>query len=173
MEQRSISKKVCLLGDSGVGKTSLIRRYVHNQFDDMYVMTFGAKVSSKNIRLYTETEEILVTLSIWDIVGDHSRRSLQEKHFDNASGGLIVCDCTRDITYEHLGDWVNTFRKIVPDGKLIFLLNKIDIRDKAVVSIEDLSETARRYHGKYFETSAKTGENVEMAFRTLAEKMVT
>jgi len=171
-EKREISKKVCLLGDSQVGKTSLIRRYVHDQFDDMYIMTFGAKVSSKNLNLYTDEEEITVSLAIWDIVGEHTRRFLQATHYKGSAGALIVCDCTRNTTYDHLESWIEAFNQAAPYGKYVFLLNKIDLQTKAEVKLEDIKSISDKYNGDYFETSAKTGENVEIAFKKLTEKMV-
>lgn len=172
MEKREITKKVCLLGDSQVGKTSLIRRYVHDQFDDMYIMTFGAKVSSKNLNLYTDEEEIALSLGIWDIVGEHSRRSLQASHYKGSAGALVTCDSTRHITLEHLEDWVDAFMDVTENPKFVFLLNKIDLHDRAEVTYEDVKHISARYCAECFATSAKTGENVESAFKTLAEKIV-
>jgi small GTP-binding protein len=172
MKKREIMKKVCLLGDSQVGKTSLIRRYVHDQFDDMYIMTFGAKVSSKNVKLYTDEEEITVTLAIWDIIGEHGRRYLQASHYKGASGALVVCDCTRSQTFDHLSDWVHAFHQTSPDGKLVFLMNKIDLQDTRRVTLEDLGDIGEVYKSSFFASSAKTDENVELAFKTLSEDMV-
>ena len=172
MEKKEIMKKICLLGDSGVGKTSLIRRYVYDIFHDMYIMTFGAKVTRKDIRLYTDREEIVLTLGIWDIVGEHSRRNLQAEHYKGSSGALIVCDCTKRESLEHLTDWSEAFLRVAPQVKLVFLLNKIDLKERAVVKTDDLIEICEKHKAKSFETSAKTGENVEKAFKNLAEEMV-
>ena len=172
MEKREISKKICLLGDSSVGKTSLIRRYVYDMFSDQYIVTFGAKVSSKEMRLYTDDEEYDLSLAIWDIVGEHDRRFLQAAHYKGSSGALVVCDCTRKVTFDNIEDWVDALLQSASGAKIVFLLNKIDLKDRAAVGLDDYKYLISKYKADCHETSAKTGENVEQAFKTLAEKMI-
>lgn len=172
MELREFSRKVCLLGDSAVGKTSLIRRWVYDIFDDLYIVTFGTKVTTKKIEFKKLGERVEVTLTIWDIVGQKEYKRLQAAHYQGANGALLVCDVTRPETLDSLTYWITELQKVVGTVPLIFLANKIDLKDRIRVSPEDLKSFAEKYNSGYMFTSAKSGENVEMAFNHLAELMV-
>lgn len=173
MEKREITKKVCLLGDAAVGKTSSIRRYVFDQFDDMYIVTFGAKVSKKELTVIEGDDEYRLSLSIWDIVGDHDKRMLQGSHYTSSSGAIVICDCTRRNTFTFLSDWMDAFLLSAPGAKFAFLLNKIDLVDRAQVSLAELQVFAKDYDAVgVWETSAKTGQNIEEAFTALARALV-
>jgi len=108
MEEFDYQKKICLLGDPAVGKTSLIRRFIEDTFDENYISTIGTNVLSKLINLYfPETGETLrIKLLIWDIAGQKSISDIHASYYYGAEGALIVCDITRQDTLEHLPDWI-------------------------------------------------------------------
>ena len=175
MEKRAVhKKKVCLLGDSAVGKTSLIRKYVLDEFSDAYLTTIGTKTSKKEISLTVPEEEKTydVTLMIWDIMGQHSFRTiLKEAYFHGAHGGIVVCDLTRKDTLENIPGWIETLTGVVGDIPLVFIGNKCDLTDEAEFGLEDLETMARGYGVQAcYLTSAKDGSNVDNVFTTIAQE---
>ncbi len=169
VERQQMKVKICLVGEGAVGKTCLIRRFVHDQFDDRYISTLGAKVSKKEVVLKREDGEIDVDLTIWDIMGEKGfRELLKEAYFHGAQGVLAVCDMTRKETLEDVGDWIAAVVKVTGNIPITLVGNKIDLSDRQVVTEEDVRSAAASHEAKYILTSAKTGENVEKAFADLA-----
>lgn len=165
--------KICLLGDSAVGKTSLIRRFVVNKFDDKYLTTVGTKVSKKNINLIHDSNlNIALTLLIWDVLGQKEFRRLHSVFYQGAKGALIVCDVTRLETLESLPGWVESIHKTNGPIPLVFLANKIDLKEHYAFPITEFEAVSAKFDAPFFLTSAKTGENVEVAFNRIAERMV-
>lgn len=162
--QQEYNKKVCLLGDPGVGKTSLIRRFVEDGFSDKYIHTIGTKVSKKIVEFSDLNTR--VSLLTWDIVGQKSI-GLLESYFKGAAGALVVCDVTRDDTLSSVDDWVKNVRKVAGDVPIVVIANKSDLLENAVVDPQMVAIAARRYGAPYYMTSAKTGTNVELAFNAI------
>lgn len=169
-----IYKKICLVGDFGVGKTSLIRRYVEDKFSDKYLSTVGVKVSRKSIQLSAESDFEQLQLLIWDIEGKTKFKSIAPSYLQGASGAIIVADLTRQETIEHLQDHLNLFFQINPQGYAIITLNKSDL-----VTSEELSYLSQSYnYNSYpqviatYHTSAKTGASVEEIFYQLALRII-
>jgi len=158
--------KLCLLGDGAVGKTSLVRRFVFDVFDDKYLMSFGTKVSKKSLKV----GEANLDLMIWDILGQKSQESLHAAYYRGASGALAVCDFTRPETMRNLREWLDSFRSVVGDMPVIILGNKMDL-EKAFTSVE-LEAFAKEVGCRSLETSAKTGLNVESAFQELGKTVM-
>ncbi len=177
MEKRTThKKKVCLLGDSAVGKTSLIRKYVLDEFSDAYLTTIGTKTSKKKILLEFPENNMKsnVTLMIWDIMGQPSFRNiLKEAYFHGANGGIVVCDLTRKETLENISEWVETLTSVVGDIPLVFIGNKHDLDQQAEFGLEDIENVAKKYGDQScFLTSAKDGRNVDTVFTTIAREML-
>jgi len=166
MPPRNFILKVCLLGDGAVGKTSLVHRYVYDAFDDKYIMSFGTKVSKKTV----ETSDARVDLMIWDILGQRTHESLHNAYYRGAAGALAVCDFTRRQTLESLSSWVSGFREVVGEAPVILLANKSDLPRS--FTLEDVRSFGSSVGCEVLETSAKTGDNVEVAFSSLAAKML-
>jgi small GTP-binding protein len=158
--------KLCLLGDGAVGKTSLVRRFVFDVFDDKYIQTFGTKVSKKSMVIEGETMDLL----IWDILGQKTHESLHEAYYRGAAGALAVCDFTRPETMKNLKSWIGSFRSVVGDPPVLILGNKSDL-DKAY-SVADLKAFASSIGCEILETSAKTGLNVENAFAMIGKRLL-
>jgi len=158
--------KLCLLGDGAVGKTSLVRRYVYDVFDDKYLMSFGTKVSKKSLTI--EGSEL--NLMIWDILGQKSHEALHAAYYRGAAGALAVCDFTRPETMRNLKSWVGSFRSVVGQMPVIILGNKADLERRfTLVELEDFGKSV---DCPVLETSAKTGQNVERAFSEIGPRLL-
>jgi small GTP-binding protein len=173
-----VKKKVVLLGDSSVGKTSLVRRYVINEFHDHYIETIGTRISRKDMDLEVNGKDYSLSLQIWDVLGQKAYSSVQSKALVGMNGALLVADLTRKETLDSIeGYWVPTLKKVVTDAHLLFLANKRDLTSKAQFTLDDLNQISSKYaqsdKKNYFLTSAKTGENVEDAFLSLAQMMLS
>jgi small GTP-binding protein len=174
-----MKKKVCLIGDSRVGKTSLIKRYVNDEFDDKYIATIGAKISKKDMQVSIQNNsdnyEIMVTLSIWDLIGHRDREywSLLKRYYLNTDGALFVCDATSKSSLENLKEWITSLFNTIGVVPFLVLCNKSDLTDQMEVTPNDILELTNPYNSSYFLTSAKTGANVLDSFKQLSEVMAT
>jgi small GTP-binding protein len=166
--------KVCLVGEHAVGKTSLIRRYVLDEFDDRYIVTLGAKVSKKELMFGSEREAaVQMDMTIWDIMGSKGfRELLREAYFHGAQGIVAVCDVTRYDTLEDLDSWIESVFRTVGEIPVAFAVNKNDLRDQAAFSDDQVRQATEAFDAPFFYSSAKTGENVESVFRSLGEQIV-
>ncbi len=172
-EDKLLKAKICLVGDSQVGKTSLIRRYVHEEFDDAYISTLGAKISKKDITLDTEKGAYRVQMTVWDIMGEKGLTDLlKDSYFDGAGGLVAVCDLTRKDTLEGLEDWIMTSDAQVGRIPITFVGNKLDLKDEMNVATGEIQDYARTHESPYFLTSAKTGENVNAVFLEIAKRVL-
>ena len=174
LPMKSVKMKICLIGEEGVGKTSLIRRYVFSQFDEKYLRTVGTMVSKKVVEL-GPVEEKMYTLHmlVWDIMGRRDFMSLyKEAYFSRARGVLAVCDVTRPETLEHLNEWMEGITESVGEVPMIVLANKKDMAEHVRVEEDDILAFCEVHRAPYLLTSAKTGENVETAFAKIAEMAV-
>ncbi|MEW5759389.1 MAG: Rab family GTPase [Candidatus Thermoplasmatota archaeon] len=171
MVQREVIKKICLLGDGAVGKTSLIRKYVYDMFDDKYITTIGTKVTKKSIILRWKGEEIKMTLMVWDILGQKEHLSLHRVYYQGAEGALIVADATRVETIDSLPMWTDSFISVVGNKPFIFLLNKIDLISPNTYDYSKIENVSKRYNTHYMVTSAKVGLNVDKAFTGIGVKL--
>ncbi|MCK4717778.1 MAG: GTP-binding protein, partial [Thermoplasmata archaeon] len=162
--------KVCLLGEGAVGKTSLIRKYVYDAFDDEYIKSIGAKVTKK--RLEIPESNTMLTLMISDILGQMSNEDLHTSYLHGLRGAILVCDLTRRDTFKALERWIRIVHRVAEAPPMVIMGNKHDLTDKIEVKEAELAMLARKLGGVYFLASAKTGENVEKAFDLLGRKMV-
>ena len=167
---------MCLVGEGGVGKTSLIRRYVFNTFSDKYIATLGTKISKKTLILKDPRRrtQANVRLLIWDIMGQQGfRQMLQQAYFFGAQGIVAVCDVTRSETLDFLEDWINAVKTVTGDLPVTFLGNKSDLDSEIQTSLSALQSFASNYPNSYaYHSSAKSGQNVEMAFSTIGEEIL-
>lgn len=165
-----LSKKICLIGDPAVGKTSLVRRFVIDQFDDKYITTIGSKVTKKVVGLESEPgETTTMTLLIWDVMGQKDYVHVQNTAYGGAAGALIVCDITRFETYENMSLWIdNLTRGAGRKLPAVLIANKSDLVEQYAFHEAEMRLLSERFGAPTIITSAKTGEHVEDAFKTLA-----
>lgn len=149
-----------------MGKTSLVRRFVFDVFDDKYIQTFGTKVSKKSMTVEGETMDLL----LWDILGQKTHEALHEAYYKGAAGALAVCDFTRPETMKSLKGWLGSFRSVVGNRPVLILGNKSDLQKE--FAFKDLKEFAMSMGCEALETSAKTGLNVENAFATIGKRLL-
>jgi len=177
-ETRRMKTKVCLVGEAAVGKTSLIRRYVLEEFEDRYITTLGAKVSKKELSFEFPDREVTVQMdmTIWDIMGEKGFRDLlKEAFFHGARGVLAVCDITRYSTLKELDDWVQSVFNVVGAIPVVYAVNKVDLKDEVMILYGDkeIDQATRAFDASHFYTSAKTGERVEDVFRALGSAILS
>lgn len=172
----SISKKICLVGDFGVGKTSLIRRFVDRQFSDKYFSTVGVKISRKTVELeqVKQHEKLSVNLLIWDLEGSTKFKAIAPTYLQGASAAILVGDVSRQETIEHLADHLNLFLSVNPKGFIIIALNKSDLADEE--KLAKLLQMSNNYQQAQVlsiqPTSAKTGQAVDEIFKNIAYKII-
>jgi small GTP-binding protein len=173
--EKKVSSKICLIGDGGVGKTSLIGRYVHDRFDNKYLKTIGTKVSRKEISFVCPESHVRVKLGamIWDIMGQKAFRNLlQDAYFHGANGLIAVCDLTQRQTLESLDEWIDSITAISGKIPILILANKNDLSSEIQFGEDELRKFADLIDAPFLFTSAKTGENVDEAFLAIGKEMV-
>jgi len=170
-----ITKKVVLVGDFATGKTSLIRRYVDNEFSDDYLTTIGVKISKKTLSLTEGAINLELQLMIWDIEGHTNIKPTKPAYIMGAHGLLLVTDITSEVSLQNIDMHIRECRKIVKKTPIILALNKsdlIDNEDELNKIVADLKEKHNQLETIYT-TSAKNGKNVEAIFLNLSELMIT
>jgi small GTP-binding protein len=172
-EIKEYQKKVLILGDGAVGKTSLIRRFVVDKFDDKYILTIGSKVTAKALKIEMHGASIYLKLQIWDVLGQKGYKRLYSSTFRGSKGVLLVADITRKETLQSLENyWIPTIQKIIGNIPFVILANKSDLGKATKFKDKELREFAGKYKAPSYITSAKTGENVDLAFKILGKKMI-
>lgn len=159
------SKKIALVGHFGVGKTSLVKRFVQEMFSEGYHTTIGVKVDKKVVKV-NDSE---VSLLIWDIAGESSLDTIPDSFLMGSHGAILVFDYTREATYDNLTEQLSILRKKLSDVPIMIVGNKNDLVNendieniKSEISLEGI-----------LSTSAKTGEGVDDLFKDLAIKMIS
>jgi len=168
----ALSKKICLLGDYAVGKTSLVRRFVYNLFDDKYLSTIGVKVSRKIIVLPGKDDLIELTLMVWDLAGSEEYDTMRASYLRGAAGAIIVCDLTRPATLDSVPLYAAELHRVNPNARLVIAANKADLHDQHQITAEQIAAQTAALHVAHYLTSAKTGANVEAVFRHLGQHLV-
>lgn len=163
-----IKKKICLLGDVGVGKTSMVRRFIENLFDDSYLTTIGVKVSQKKVSL-AGSKEIL--LMIWDIEGAGHQGNIYVNYLSGAAGALIVTDLTRLDTIDDCKDIIKSFLEVNPEAPFILIGNKKDLITEKHPGYILFKKMAESLQVPFYYTSAKNGQNVEDSFYRISKKL--
>ncbi len=179
-EIKTIKRKIVLLGDGAVGKTSLIKRFVTNKFDDKYLSTVGTKVTEKDLLLIEEGRiQTNLKLLIWDFMGQKGFRKIEKSGLKGTGGALVVYDVSRAATLASVEEyWLPCLYEAVPGVPIVFLGNKIDLlsgiekNSSEATSIGDFQNMVNRYKATGYFTSALTGENVENAFSGMGKMLI-
>jgi small GTP-binding protein len=162
----TLARKVCMLGDFGVGKTSLVSRFVRNTFSEKYLTTVGVKVDSKEVLRQGRDPLKLV---VWDIAGKSALDALNISYLRGASGLLLVADGTREQTLRAAIDLLLQSRGLLPGAQAVLLVNKLDLVERWEVAPATLVELRKNL--PVIETSALSGDGVEQAFAELARSL--
>lgn len=163
--------KICLLGESSVGKTSLVGRFVRSCFREDYARTLGALVTKTTVNLLLDQTVYRVDLMVWDIMGNQDfLGTLADAYLNHAEGALAVFDVTRGPTLEALKDWVGATRRFAGQIPIVILGNKADL--PRAIPDEAVADVARSLKVDFRLTSAKTGQNVKEAFEGLARTIL-
>ena len=167
-----IKFKVVIAGAKNVGKTSLLRRYATGKFDTSTLSTIGVDFETKKIRI---GDEVDILLNLWDFGGEKKFRILFPSYVSGASGALLLYDITNKDSLADLHNWIRIIDNVQnPPRTKILLEHKIDLEDQREVSRDEAMEIFKQYKfaGEIIGTSAKTGENVENAFKMLGEQIL-
>ena len=165
------SFKVITIGDSNVGKTSIIRRYIYNVFDDKTMSTIGLSFSFKDVELKSG---IKISLKLVDTAGQEKYRSLTKSYFKNSDGVLFVFDYGNKDSFEHIQEWVEMFKENTSQDDIPKYLigNKDDIENKTVTS-DMINEFISKTKFKFKSTSAlRTDTNIDDIFNEIAEDIM-
>lgn len=161
---KKISKKIILIGNVGVGKTSLIRQFVYQKFSENYLTTIGVKIERKEVVIDKNT----VSMIIWDIAGEVRQDKVPQNYFLGSHGAIYVVDLTRPKTFENIESDFRYLKSLMPNLVVKLVGNKKDMLSKT-----ELNEMLQKFSIKpNFLTSAKTGENVESIFHALGENLI-
>ncbi len=162
-----LQKKVCMLGAVGVGKTSLVRRFVESIFSDRYLATVGVKIDRKSLTIGSHE----LNLMLWDLQGEAEHQETRLEYLRAAGGYLIVADATRRAALDTAVSLQERARAIAPAAPMTLVINKVDLADQVEITDRMLEPLATR-PWTIHRASARTGEGVEEAFRGLAERML-
>ena len=163
-DEYDIMIKALLIGDSTVGKTSIIGKYLDKNFSDKTKNTVG--IDFKNIKLKIDDENIW--LQLWDTAGQEKYRSMTTSYYRGVNIIIIVFDVTNKISFEHVKDWIDNINNFAKMNVIKILVgNKIDLNDLRVISFDDGKKVADFYSIKYYETSAKTREGIVEMFENI------
>ncbi|MHA2006012.1 MAG: Rab family GTPase [Promethearchaeota archaeon] len=172
-EKRKWALKLAVLGDSAVGKTSLINKYISGTFTESYKSTLGVNILTKDIVIAELSSEI--RLILWDIAGQDKYELTRQLFFEGCHGSLLVYDISREPTFKHIkSKWVEDFKNYArPDGIYCLVGNKTDLVESRAVLFEEGKSLSEELNAtEFIETSAKSGDNVEEAFINITIKVL-
>ena len=173
MTDREGAFKLCIFGDGGVGKTTLVNRYLTKVFDEDIKMTVGADFYVKDL----EVDGKKIVIRIWDFGGEQRFKVLLPSFAKGADGGIFMYDITRYTSVKNIDDWLSIFEKNVREKQIqipiIMVGGKLDLQEKRSVETEDAVELSEKHNLQgYFECSSKTGDRVEDIFESITRKMM-
>ena len=162
--------KIILVGDPGVGKTSIMTKFVSNEFQNTYLSTIGVEFKSKEIHINNNT---CARLKIWDTCGQEKFRAITRQYFKNSEGVFVVFDLTNKETTKKLDIWMKDIKDNIDNDYFIFLIgNKSDIKDRDLTIAEEAKQFAINKKINYYEVSAKTGSGIYNIFEKMASKLI-
>jgi small GTP-binding protein len=161
--------KILMVGESGVGKTCLIKRFIKNEFSLTHLSTIAIDFKMKVLKV----QNTMLKLQIWDTAGQERFNTLTAGFFKGSDGVVVTYSVTERKSYDNVNKWMNQIHSLAPKNVRIVLVgNKIDMQEQREVTVEEGKAMAQKYDAVFFETSAKSGENVEQVFNKLAEDIL-
>ena len=156
--------KIVLIGDTSVGKTNILSKYLKGEFDPKSKSTVGVEFGVKNFKI----ENNIVKVQIWETAGEERYRSITNAYYKGAKGSLLIYDITNKKSFENIEKWISDLKANTGDNiSMILLGNKTDLEEKRVVSTEEGKNKAEFYNITFMETSAFNGNNIQEAFNEL------
>ena len=160
--------KILIVGDSTVGKTNFIKKYVENKFNESYFASTGIDLITTSIKIEGKSFKI----QIWDTAGQEKYRAMTKNLFLKTQGIVIIFDISNETSFINLKSWMNDIKEeCSADIPMILVGNKLDLEDKRVIDKERAMEFAKNEKLEYIETSSKTGENINKALSLIIEKI--
>ena len=158
--------KIIIIGDSGVGKSNILRRYLHNEFKHDTKSTVGVEFGSKQLKV----GGINIKLQIWDTAGEERYRAITSAYYKGSKGCFIVYDITSEVSFENVEKWYEEIMKSAEKGISVILVgNKCDLENERKISIEMGQNKAKNLNSPFFETSALNNINIMTAFQNISE----
>jgi Ras-related protein Rab-1A len=162
--------KIIIIGDSGVGKTSILSRYADDSFTESHISTIGVDFRFKTISIenkYTnELEQI--KLQIWDTAGQERFKNITSAYYRNADGLVVVYDITDNKSFDNISIWLSEVRKYMENSKPIIIIGNKSDREDRQVTFEELEQFSKKNNFLYLETSARQDNNIELLFMKMA-----
>ena len=166
--------KLCIIGDSSVGKSNFLFKFIEGQFSPLHVATIGFDYKSRIITLPNFKKK--VKLQIWDTAGQEKYMSVNKNLFQRVQGVILMYDITFRETFERLNIWLNIIKQMTNDIPIVLVGNKLDLEDNEddgrIIEYGEGEDFAKENDFDFFEVSAKNGTNVEKAFISIAEKIL-
>ena len=160
--------KIIIIGDSGVGKSNILGRYLHNEFKHDTKSTVGVEFGSKQLKV----DGVNIKLQIWDTAGEERYRAITSAYYKGSKGCFIVYDITSEISFENVEKWYEEIRKSAEKEISVILVgNKCDLENERKVSIELGQSKAKNLNCPFFETSALNNTNIVTAFQSISENI--
>ncbi|KAH0569348.1 Rab1a [Spironucleus salmonicida] len=158
--------KFVVVGEQAVGKSMLLDRYRGLDFSNVHNATIGVDFYTKEIQI----DNNQVTLQLWDTAGEERYRSISTVYFKGAHGVLLVYDVSSEASFDSLPNWIETVKNVASDAEIIVIGNKCDLEHQIQTSQGETFAQANNF--SFLETSAKSGENIEKAFKIVCEKLI-
>ena len=160
--------KYIIIGDASVGKSNLLLRFAYGEFREEYQVTIGVEFGAKNVKIKDQTYRI----QIWDTTGQEKFRSISRNYYKSSVCALLVYDITKRESFNNINTWIEECKNQTAKTILLVLVgNKLDLSDQRQVSVEEGQELADKLGIPFFESSAKTGKNVNQIFQNSAEEI--
>jgi Ras-related protein Rab-11A len=167
-EAYDIIFKVVLIGDSGVGKTNILSRYIKDDFSIETKNTVGVEFGSKIIKFKENT----IKIQIWDTAGQERYRSITNAYYKGAKGAMVVYDISKRYTFDNIDKWISELKNSGDEDVNILLVgNKCDLEDQREITKEEAEKKAENFKCAFIETSAMQAVNIEKAFNMLVENV--
>ncbi|KAM9842113.1 ras-related protein Rab-15-like [Aulostomus maculatus] len=165
-KQYDILFRLLMLGDSGVGKTCMLRRFTEKEFDPAHISTIGVDFKMKTL----EIDGIKVRVQIWDTAGQERYQTITKQYYRRAQGIIFVYDITNEPSFQHIAKWASDVEEYAPNKVQRLLVgNKSDEEPRRRVTKEEGSKLAETYGMEFFETSASTSCNISESFTRMTE----
>ena len=162
---KEIRLKLLIIGDSAVGKTSMLLKYTDNFFPESHLATIGVEFKTKDIQYNGYN----INLQVWDTAGQERFKSITKSFFRNANGIIFVYDITQKNSFKNVKDWIKDSEANDTGFKRILVGNKIDLQNKRQVQLNEVKDWADKKNLEVIEASAKTGANIDKAVMKLIE----